>query len=134
MERPKVGVGVFIRYNGKILLGKRIGAHGANSWCPPGGHLEGGESWEECAIRETLEETGLKIHNVKLGTVTNDIHTKEGKHYITLIMTADLLEGTPERKEPEKCLEWKWFSWDNVPKELFLPVENARKSGFNPFK
>lgn len=61
-KRPAVGVGVLI-FNDKkqMLLGKRKGSHGAGTWCNPGGHLEFGESFEQCAIREVEEETGLKI-------------------------------------------------------------------------
>ena len=73
MERPKVGVGVIIVKEGKILLGKRKNAHGEGTWCPPGGHLELGESYEECAKRETFEETGLQIKNLQFITATNDI-------------------------------------------------------------
>ena len=46
---PKVGVGVIVRREGRILLGKRKGSHGENTWAPPGGHLEFMESVEECA-------------------------------------------------------------------------------------
>ena len=73
MERPKVGVGVIIVKEGKILLGERKNAHGEGTWCPPSGHLELGESYEECAKRETFEETGLQIKNLQFITATNDI-------------------------------------------------------------
>ena len=57
----RVGVAVIIKHQNTILLGERIGAHGANTWATPGGHLEFGESVEQCAIREVFEETGLKL-------------------------------------------------------------------------
>ncbi len=83
-NRPKVGLGVCIRKDGKVLLGKRKNTHGEGDWCFPGGHLEFNETWEDCAIRETKEETGIKIKNIRLATATNDIFKKEGKHYITM--------------------------------------------------
>ena len=73
MDRPLVGVGVFIKRDGKYLLGKRKGAHGAGQWSLPGGHLEGGESFEDCCIREVKEETGLDISNVRRITFTKEI-------------------------------------------------------------
>ena len=36
----------------------------------PGGHLELGESWEDCASREVLEETNLTIASPRLYQVT----------------------------------------------------------------
>ena len=66
-QRPKVGVGVFVLKDGKILMGKRKGAHGEGSWSLPGGHLEFNESWDMCAVRETMEETGVTIKNIRFG-------------------------------------------------------------------
>lgn len=85
-KNPRVGLGVAIIRNGKILFGKRKNSHGEGSWCFPGGHLEFGESWEECARRETLEETGLKIRNIRFATATNDLFKKEDKHYRGLLL------------------------------------------------
>jgi 8-oxo-dGTP diphosphatase len=36
--------------------------------------------------------------------------------------------------EPEKCEEWGWFSMDNLPNPLFLPLQNFMKEGIDPFK
>ncbi|WP_134596929.1 NUDIX domain-containing protein, partial [Pseudomonas aeruginosa] len=40
MPAPQVGVGVLILRDGKVLLGRRKGSHGAGCWSAPGGHLE----------------------------------------------------------------------------------------------
>lgn len=50
VKSPKVGVCVFIIKDDKILLGKRKNSHGGLTWAPPGGHLEFGETPEECAM------------------------------------------------------------------------------------
>ncbi len=55
-EAPRVGVAVLISRGKQVLLLKRKGVLGAGSWAPPGGHLDFGESPEECAIREAKEE------------------------------------------------------------------------------
>ena len=70
----RIGVGVLILKEGKVLFGKRIGAHGADSWAPPGGHLEINESLFDCAQREVLEETGLEVQNLrKASSYTEEI-------------------------------------------------------------
>lgn len=132
-ERPKVGVGVIIMHKGKILLGKRKSSHGSGSWSFPGGHLEFGEEPEDCAVRETLEETGVTLKNLRRCTYTNDIFEKEGKHYITLYIISELDSGMPEVMEPDKCEEWRWFEWNSLPEPLFIPIQNLIKDGFNPF-
>jgi len=133
-NRPKVGLGVFIIRDGKVLLGKRKNAHGEGGWCFPGGHLEFNESWEDCAIRETQEETGLEIKNIRFGTTTNDIFKKEDEHYITICMVADYVLGEAKVMEPEKCEEWGWFEWNEkkLPKSLFIPQRNLLKQKFDP--
>jgi len=133
-ERPKVGVGVLILNDGKVLLGKRKGSHGFGCWSPPGGHLEFGESLEECALRELSEEAGVKVKNLRFLTATNDIFKIEGKHYLTIFMLSEFDFGEVKVLEPEKFECWGWFSWSKLPQPLFLPMENLLKQGFNPFK
>lgn len=131
---PYVGVGALIIKDGKVLYGKRKDDHGKGSWCFPGGHLEFNESIEECAKRETLEEVGIRIKNIRLGPFTNDMFKEEGKHYVTLFVIADYDYGEVKLMEPEKSEEWRWFDWNNPPQPLFLPNQNLRKQEFNPFK
>ena len=134
MERPKVGLGVIVVRNEKVLMQKRLGAHGSGKWSFPGGHLEAGESFEECAKRETLEEAGIEIKNIRFVTATNDVNREDDKHYITIFVLCDHASGEPKLMEPDRSEKWNWFSWDELPKPLFLPVENLRKTGYNPFK
>lgn len=122
--RPAIGIGVLLFKENKLLLGKRLNAHGQNTWAPPGGHLEFGETIEQCAAREVLEETGLVTTNIKPITFTNDIFIKENKHYITIFVNAEYAGGTPKNIEPEKCAEWRWFTLNDLPNELFLPLQN----------
>lgn len=87
-QRPKVGVGVMIFKDGKILLGKRVGAHGSGEYALPGGHLEHLESIVACARREVLEETGLEIENVRFSQLTNLVGYAP-KHYVDIGLITD---------------------------------------------
>ncbi|KAJ5643188.1 uncharacterized protein N7484_005695 [Penicillium longicatenatum] len=114
---PRVGVGVFVvNTEGKFIIGKRKGSHGAGTWALPGGHLEFGESFEDCAAREILEETGLEVLKLEFLTATNDVMEAEGKHYITIFMQGIVSNASlqPQLLEPEKCDAWKWISWDEL--------------------
>lgn len=130
-KRPKIGIGVFIVNDQKqFLLGKRLGSHGAEAWSIPGGHLEYGESFEECAIREVKEETGLTIQDPRFLQVTNNVFHQEEKHSISIFMTADYPVGQKvQNPEPHKIESWEWFSLKNLPEKLFLPIQNFFEGG-----
>jgi 8-oxo-dGTP diphosphatase len=132
--KVRVGVAVYIIKNGKVLLGKRKGSHAQGAYATPGGHLEFGETWEECVLREIAEEVGIEIGNIRLGFVTNDIFEGENKHYITIDMIADYVSGEVKNLEPEKCESWDWYTWDNLPSPLMITTQNAIAGGFNPTK
>lgn len=127
MERPKVGIGVIIENSEReILIGKRIGSH-SPFFSIPGGHLELGETFEEAAIKEVLEETGLKIFNPEVICVTNNLRTYLGekKHYISVNLYTNQFEGEIEVKEKGKCECWNWFQPKNIPKPHFDASEFA---------
>lgn len=125
--KPKIGIGVILQKDGKILLGKRMRSHGEGYWGFPGGHLEYGEGWEDCAVRETKEETNLDIGDTHFFMATNDIFESDEKHYITLFLRSTDIHGTLTNMEPEKCEQWKWFEPDALPTPLFLPIQNLLK-------
>ncbi len=88
----RVGVGVLVfrdRKDPHFVLGKRIGSLGAGSWSLPGGHLENGETFAECAARETKEETGLEIEDVRYLTAV-ETSWPSGQHYVTIFMAGVL--------------------------------------------
>ena len=130
----RVWVGVIIIKNDKVLLLKRINSHWDSTWCFPGWHLEFWESWEDCAKRETKEETNLEIKNIEFAWVTNDFFEKENKHYNTIFMTWEYSSGELKNLEPHKCKSLDWFDFDNLPKPLFLPIENLLQQDKNILK
>ena len=58
---PKVGVGVLVVENGKILLVRRVMNPERGKWSIPAGYLDQGEDPQATAVREALEETGLEV-------------------------------------------------------------------------
>lgn len=134
MEQKKsqirVGVAAIV-YNdqGEILIGLRTSAHGHGTWGFPGGHQDMGESPEDCARREAMEETGIEIGNLKPLGFTSDIFSPE-KHYVTLFIEADHTGGAVRVMEPDKAQRWEWRAWDDLPRPLFLGIENLLQSPF----
>jgi len=128
MNYPKVGIGVLIFNEQNILLGKRIASHGVGTWSPPGGHLEFGESFEECALREVQEETGLTLTHPEFLAVTNDVFADENKHYVTIFMVAQAPEDqVVKNMEPEKTASWEWINIHKLPARLFMPLQTLIK-------
>lgn len=123
----KVGVGVFVMKEGKVLLGKRKLSHGEGEYETPGGHLEYMESFEDCAKREVREEVGIEITNIRL-LYTANLRVWKPKHYIHIEVVADWLSGEPQVMEPDKKEKWEWYKLNEIPKPLFKTEELALQS------
>lgn len=139
IKHPRVGVGVILLRDNKILLGKRNEnpakadslLHGEGTWTLPGGKLDFGENIEDCACREVLEETSIKINkdNIKIISVTNDI--VKDAHFVTIGFLCEDFEGEEKVMEPDEITEWRWFDINNIPNHMFFPSEKAIKNFIN---
>lgn len=129
-DRPKVGIGIIIEKEGKILIGERLSGHGSQTFMLPGGHLEGGESFEDCARREVKEETGLEDIIIRgVVSVGNDI--AYDKHYVSIGILAEYVSGEPYNAEPNVSKNWQWYDPSDLPKGLFIPSEKVIKNWLN---
>lgn len=129
-ERPKVGIGIVVIREGKVLIGERLSNHGAKTLQIPGGHLEFGESFEETARREVEEETGLKDIVVKgVISIGNDI--AYDKHYVSIGVLAESESGDPYDVEPNGSRNWQWMELDDIPENLFLPSQKVIRNWRN---
>ena len=125
--QPKVGVGVMILKDGCVLLGQRKGAHGEGEYAFPGGHLDYMESFAQCAQRETREECGLEIENIRFQFVAN-VTTYAPHHYVHVGLLADWKSGEPEVLEPEASGPWEWHAVEDLPQPLFEMSRLAAES------
>lgn len=117
--RPKVGVAVIVQRGSTILLGKRKSQHAYGYFAPPGGHLEFGETFEQCALRELEEETGILATKADQLAVFNTIYYREEKHYVVVFMLLKMPEGQePQVMEPDKCSGWEFYNLDQLPSPL----------------
>jgi len=118
----RVSVGVIIKdADQKILLGKRQGVIGTDSWGLPGGHIKNGETILECAKREVFNEVNISIKDIELLEVEEMVDTGADFQLIELGYKCEKWEGFLELKEHKYCSEWKFFAVDKLPKEIFEP-------------
>jgi 8-oxo-dGTP diphosphatase len=133
---PQVGIGVMILKDGKVLMGKRKTSHGTGQYAFPGGHLEYMESFEDCARRETKEECGIEITNLRFLFLSN-LRNYPPKHYAHIHFVADWENGEPIVLEPEKCESWDWYPLDALPEPKFATCPlafEAYRTGKNYFE
>ena len=133
-QRPQVGVAIIITKDDRVLMMKRKGPHGHGTWSTPGGHLEYGETPEQCAAREAKEEVGLDVTDIHFRSVTNDLFETTGRHYITIWMEGRAISGEPTIAAKAEVSEIGWFPWDSLPEPLFLSMDNLIKKNSYPPK
>ena len=124
MDQVRVGVAAVVADNGRWLVLRRAGAHGAGTWGLPGGHQEFGESPEQTAVREVAEETGLQVvATARLG-FTDDPMPEIGRHYVTLFLACEPVAGEARVAEPDKATELAWLTPDELRArdDLFAPL------------
>ena len=97
----------YIKDNGKTLMvyrNKKPNDIHVGKWNGLGGKFEPGESPEECAVREVLEESGLQIHKPKLHGLLMSPNFKDDDWYV-FVFTAREFSGELI-DSPEGRLEW----------------------------
>lgn len=118
----KTGVAVVVVKGDKILMGKRISAkgHANGKWQLPGGKMEWMEDPKDTCYRETLEESGVEIDKdfaIKPMGFQNDCWPEIGIHFVCLFYIANWKSGEPKVTEPDKCSEWRWIDYRELPKK-----------------
>lgn len=125
-KERKIGVAleVYIKKNGKYLMMQRSNKKKLlpKVWMAPGGHRHYGEGLFECARREIMEETGLKIKNIKVRAtgvgILQDLNYELHFH----LLTADYAGGKLRQNPIDGRLVWltpeQILNLDNLLSEL----------------
>lgn len=134
----KCGVGVVIRRNGHVLVGRRKGAHGEGILAFPGGHIDPTDSsFAQCCKREITEELGMEVRMLPVDEGRDDIFTtfdilsEDGtKRYVTSYFLAEYVSGGTmdgnkvQPLEPDKVDGW-WF-WVTLDELRSIVEKDAR--------
>jgi len=110
---------------GRLLLQQRGDDRGP--WGLPGGAMELGESIEAAAVRETFEETGLRVRpDTLLGVYTGEAHTYANGDVVqsvVVVLTATPIEGMLTVDGIE-TVGLAWFPLDDLPGPIFAPHQD----------
>ena len=116
-HNPKIVAGCIPEWNGDILLCRRAIEPKLGLWTFPAGFMEIGESIEQAAARETLEEAQAQVERISLFAVLSLPHI--GQAY--LVFRGPM--SSPDFGAGEESLEVQLFSLNTIPwDQIAFPV------------
>ena len=127
----------YLERNGCWLMlnrNKKLVDENAGKWIGVGGHIEDGESPDECIVREVIEETGLTVKELRLRGIITFILPDWGNE-MTFLYT-----GKAEGEINPDCSEGtlRWVPYDEVMKlplwegdKVFLPLLRTETGCFS---
>ena len=119
-QKDRVRVIVY-RDDGKILLVR--GRFSRQKWALPGGGVNRNESYEQAAVREVLEEIGLKIHNLRYLGKANS-HESYAKFSVRVFAA---YASNCDIKCNFEIMEARWLNMNYLPKEYYALYANKRQ-------
>lgn len=127
---------LFFRENRILLLRRFNTGYEDGNYSVPAGHLDGGETVRMAAVREAIEEIGVKIdlRDVDFATVmhrkSNDTLAGTGER-VDFFVHVKAWDGKPFNAEPEKCDELRWYGLDALPENMIPYVKQAIRNSLD---
>lgn len=102
---------------GRVLLFRHAGSKGRSFWATPGGGLEDGETFEQAAAREALEELGISGASLQFlwERMSQFVHIdhpvrQQERYFLLKGSGPDLLVGVQALHQQEGILEMRWWT------------------------
>ena len=115
-KAPQVGVGAVVFHDGAVLLVQRRNPPCENEWAIPGGKVRLGETLQQAAERETLEETGIQIKAgdpvYAFDLIENDASGDVRWHYAIIDLKAEYVGGAIQAGDD--AVSAAWFTRENL--------------------
>lgn len=112
MSHPVPAVIAVVVHEQQVLLVRRANPPDAGYWGFPGGKINVGETLEQAAVRELLEETGIHGAALQVLTAVDAFALADNQqlqqHFVLIAVLCQWLSGTP--MAADDALEAKWFS------------------------
>lgn len=120
-----VAVHLFFVRDGRVLMLRRFNTgYEDGNYSVPAGHLDGGETVAQAAIREAREETGVELSPENVAVV-GTMHRKSESERVDFFVAVRTWRGEPSNCEPEKCDELTWAPLDALPPNTIPYVRRA---------
>jgi ADP-ribose pyrophosphatase YjhB (NUDIX family) len=110
----------------RVLLARRANTgYEDGKWSVPAGHLDGGESVRQAAVREASEEVGaeLDLGNVRFAHVMH--RRKPDEERVDFFVLCERWVGPVRIAEPEKCTELTWATATDLPYDTIPYVRHG---------
>lgn len=107
---PQAAVGAVVFKNDKILLVQRAKAPNAGQWAIPGGRIKPGETLQQAAEREILEETGITIRAgepiYSFDVIEKNTDGSVRFHYVIVDVLGEYVKGKPQPADDALAVDW----------------------------
>ena len=120
----------FFRENQILLLRRFNTGYADGQYSVPAGHLDGGETVREAAVREAEEETGVRIEADDI-SFSSVMHRMEGDERVDFFVHIRKWDGEPFNTEPDKCDDLRWVDINALPANMIPYVKQALKNHLN---
>ncbi len=124
---PRVAVGAVVFKQERVLLVRRACPPGSGQWAIPGGKVRLGETMQQAAEREILEETGITIRAKDpiffFETIDRDDRGQVRFHYVIIDLAAEYAGG--HLQPGDDASDVRWVSAEELQT---LPVSPATRT------
>ena len=118
--------------DGKVLLLRRFNTgYEDGKYSMVAGHVDQGETFTQCIIREAEEEAGILLRPEDLEVIHvmyRNSHSAENNERVDIFFSAQQWQGELQNKEPQKCDDLSWFELDHLPENVIPYIKQALES------
>jgi len=115
---------LFFRDNQVLLLRRFNTGYEDGNYSVPAGHLDGNETVRMAAVREALEEIGVKIEMEDIA-FSSVMHRKSETERVDFFVHIKAWEREPFNAEPDKCDELRWCDVDELPENIIPYIKQS---------